>query len=264
MVALILIAETLTIAISPSLKVTAVQKGVSAGDYFTYGRSDGKPWIWRTPSNTPILSQWNNFVNMSTITFKIINSPLAGPYDVFFNQTNRYENQTEKEITSWVNLDTAAGGGYLFFISAGLGKDKIYPHPYNENITWSINETRTDPDWGERTICFFNLTRVTQGTMTTVAKTIIMWDQLTGALLSVYDAKAATLGPSNGIIEIIESGVFYELIDTNRFSIQHSGGGVDMTPIYAIVGVSIIVAGIILAVRLSANPSKKKWKRPNE
>lgn len=268
LVALILMAEAITIILAPALQATAaqmVQVGVSAKDYFVYGRSDGKPWIWRIPSQTPLLEKWNNFVNMSTITFRITGTQFPGQYDVTFNQTNTYENGSVKQLPSpqGVNLNSAVGGGFLFFISAGLvAGNMLYPNPYNANYTrWTINDTRVDPNWGGRTICFFNLTRIgaTQG-MDQAFKTIIVWDQQTGALLSVYDAQAAGMQNAG----VIESGVYYELISTNRFSIQHSGGGTDMTAIYAIVAAGLVITVVVLAVRLATSTPKKKWKRVKE
>jgi hypothetical protein len=259
-ITLILLTQILATTFPLVLKTTALTKGVFSGDTFTYGRSDGKPWLFSSPSNAPVRPEWQKYANISTIDFKITQTPSSEPNSVDFNMTIKFENQTTFPIQDGIDLFTGAGQGLIFFIPANLGQnDKIY-EGYT-NFTWRINETRIDPGWGGREVCFLNHTILQRGAMSNYTTTIINWDRITGALLSVYEEKGQAEKIS-GVVYTITGGVFYELIDNNVGipKPQHSGP-VDTTLIIIIIVLILIAAFIVVVVRMSTSESKKKFKR---
>jgi hypothetical protein len=261
-VTLILLTEILTIALTPNQEATAITKGVFPGNTFTYGRNDGKPWILMDQSYAPIFSTWEKYVNMSMVTFEITPNPTQNAEIISYNRTIEYQNQSTTELPASLNINTGAGD-ITFFISTGLKSgDLLYPNPANENFTWTINETRIDPNWGGREICFFNLTTVSslqQGT--TYASNLIYWDRLTGALLQVHEGRAS-VATVNGQPLAVGGTVDYWLIANNiGIPVRQSSGGGDIMPIIVAVIVIFVIAIIAIVVRMSTNAPKKKWKR---
>jgi hypothetical protein len=263
----ILLTEILTMTLTPTQKVTAlVTKGVFPGNIFTYGRTNGKPWIQMDQSYAPIFTTWEKYVNMSTVTFEITQNPTPNSEIISYNRTIKYQNQSTIETQASLDISTGAGD-ITFFISRGLAKgDKLYPDPANENFTWTINETRTDPHWSGREICFFNHTILAGSSQqgTTYSSTVILWDILTGALLQVHEARASVT-EVNGSPLAVGGTVDYELITNNvGIPIPQSSGGGDITPIIAAVIIIFVIAIIAIVIRMSTNAPKKKWKRLKE
>lgn len=258
-----MLTQILTSTLTPALKTSALIKGVVQGNTFTYGRSDGKPWVWSDPEVAPVRDEWLKYVNLTTIDFEVTQSQFSDPNIINFNMTINYTNQSALDIQDSIDLYTGAGQGLIFFISAGLNpNDLIYPG--YTNFTWTINETRIDPDWGGRQICALNYTTIKPDPSTkmlTYATSVIYWDRLTGVLLSVYESKAQYSGGPYAV----GGGVFYELVSNNIGlpKPQHDTP-VDTTLIIVIIAAILIAAFIIVIVRMSKTAPKKKWKRLKE
>jgi len=265
---LIVIALSLLMGISALLaqnlavRAQLLEIGVFPNDYFMYGRADRKePWVTMSPSNAPLPAGWKSLMNTSTMTYNVLN--IQAPRAINFNRTVTYQNGTTTPSRGgWVDIVSGDGPGALVFIRAGLSRgDLIYPE--NANFTWAINSTFVDrTHWNGRELCVLNFTITAppiNGSLASlvVRRSVIWWDRLTGALVSAFEEVAAY----NKETQVyFEGRLLYQLIATNRFSAEFSGPP-DLTPIYAIAGVSITIAFVVAVIRFARNTPKKEHKR---
>jgi len=254
---LIILTQILATTLCPTTKVTATPYiGTQVGDYFTYGKFN----IWMDPPTSPLIDEWQQFKDIKSINFTMIPNAFPGQYNtVSFEQKLAFKNNnTERIINGSIELPTGLGQGFLFFIYAGLEKgEKIYPQ--STTFNWTISETRTHPRWGGNEICVYNNTNTWWNeNILYYRSTIIYWDKHTGVLIQVHDTIGGYGGP---LTPTIEGSLDYELSATNReIPIPQSGWG-EMTPVYIMIIVVLIVAFTVLVVRLSTSTPKKKWKR---
>ena len=241
---------------------------VQPGDQFTYGTSDGSPWITMIPSYAPPLSEWDMYANLTTWNITVIPTPdpQDNPTEIWVNQTVRLRNGTATQpAQGLVDVDIGLGSIVLFFIPADLhAGDRIYPD--STNFTWTVNYTRVDEThWPGRTICVLNYT--TAGSNTTSSnlfadRQVIYWDQATGVLLSAFE-EAATydVQAQAGI----EGYLLYQLIGDNIGIPLNYSGPPSYTPVYAAIAVALVIAlaiGVVYAVRSSQTPkNSKKFKK---
>lgn len=256
--------------LAPSLTAKALEIGVFPGKSFTYGTSAGSPWVTMNPSNAPLLSQWQKFMNLSTWTFNIVSNldAVDFPNQVRFDQTVTFRNGSKPVQVQGGGLDigTGEGQGATFFIPAGLGwGDRIYPG--SANFTWAINETRVDhTHWNGRRIDVLNITAASNPANGTLfaQRTVIFWDSFTGVLLQVYEGAASGIIDSTGHITGIEGILLYQLIANNAGIPMEYSGPIDMTPIYIVIAISATVAVGAVIVRVATGAPKKKHKRLRE
>ncbi len=261
-IAFLVLVEVLAL-LAPSLTAEAqqTQLGVYPGQYFTYGTTDGSPWV-SMYYGEPVPSIWQQYINFSTINFTITRNPDPADYptDVFFNESVRFRNGIIKTYPNYtVDLNLGEGPGKVFFVPAGLVEgDQIYPG--SQNDTEWVNATWTDhTNWPGREICGLNITRGTVPFNNTyfAKRTVNYWDQLTGALLSGFEEVAAFNATAQ---QTIEGVVFFQLIATNTGIPLDYPVPIDMTPIYIIIAV-VIIAAIIAVARVVTSKPKKKPKR---
>jgi hypothetical protein len=241
--------------------------GVYPGDSFTYGTPDGSPWTSVQPSGAP-LSKWEQFMNLSTITIRVISDtneefPTHPGYTL--NTTVTFRNGTSpKSAMGGIDLYTGGGSGSTFFISAGLeGGNYIYPGAVSSNYTWTINSTRLDTlNWPGREICVLNYTVATpfeNGSSPLIAEeSITYWDQQTGVLLGAWD-EVAGYDPTTG--NSLAGVLLYELIANNINIPMNYPSSLNMTPIYVFVAIGgVAVLGVVI-VRTTISKPKGKYKR---
>jgi hypothetical protein len=245
--------------LAPGLKVKAQQVGVVPGQYFTYGTSDGSPWVTMYPSYWPPLSQWEKFENLTTWNFTIVKNPQAADYptQIWFNESVKFSNGTAVQpITSWVDIDTAQGSAVLFFAPAGLrAGEPIYPG--SSNFTYTINGTTTNAHWPGRTIAVLNVTSAQllgNGTNPFAERTVIYWDYSTGVLLSAFE-EASEVSTQLGME--IHGYLLYELIANNALIPMYYPGPLNMTPIYIMVALGSVSVVAFAVIRLTSKPTKK-------
>lgn len=264
-VAFLLLVEFLAL-LAPSLTSKALQKsyfpGVSPGESFTYGTSDGSPWVSMTPSDVQPLPRWDRFTSLLTVNFTIISdSNLGAPAtQIMFNETIKYRNGTISQMPKGtVDVDTGGGAGSTFFIASQLGQgDLVYPDA-GANFTYTINETTTNPNWAGRQVCVLNYTRTQRANESLAAqRTTAYWDQQTGVLLAAYEAADAwnvSMGTE------IYGHVLYELIANNVGIPMDYPRPMDMTPIYIAIAIGAAVVVGFVIVRTATSKPKKKHKR---
>lgn len=237
--------------------------GVFPKDYFKYGTFDGSAWATMTPSDAPPPTGWQNLMNMSTITFTVLNVTSPG---VYYNRTDSYRNGTTTSSPpgSVINVLVGNGMGAIFFTPAGLSAgDAIYPH--NSNFTWTLNSTFIDHSyWNGRTLNVLNFTLINpvqnRSSPFGVRQSVTWWDKETGVLVSAYEAVAgANLQTGVGL----EGRLLYQLIDTNKFHVTYSTPA-DLTPVYAVTAAGVIVALAVVIIRYSRGTSAREYKRQKE
>jgi hypothetical protein len=249
--------------LAPGLTAKAqgpVEIGVHPGDRFTYGTSDGSPWVTMHPSYMPPLPQWNKFQNLTTWNITVIpNKEVYDyPYQIWVNQTVGFRNGTALQpMQGLVDVNIGLGTIVLFFIPSGLqAGERIYPG--STNFTWSVNQTRIDEThWPGRTLCVLNhtiesLNSTTHNVFGLV--TTIYWDQVTGVLLSAFEEAISynTVGQAG-----IEGFLLYQLIANNVGIPLDYSQGTDLTPIYALTAIALVVAVVFVIVRATRTPPKK-------
>lgn len=259
----------LGLALAPSLTVKAqlVTPGVRPGMSFTYGTPDGSPWVWMYPSAAPPLMQWEPFVNMRTIAFNVTsNWNLNAPYSqIMFNETFTYGNGT---IVRWpgqtVDVNTGMGIGASWFIAPNLGNgNHIYP---GNGTSQTINETRVDHTyWPGRKVCVLNRTIAVplqnKSSEMAAERVVFIWDWSTGVLLGAFE-EASSYNPTTGVG--VQGAILYELIANNVGIPMQYPKPTDMTPIYIVVAVGIIIILGVVIVRIVTRGPKKRHKRLKE
>jgi hypothetical protein len=264
-IAFFLLVEILTL-LAPGLTVKAqpIQIVIRTGQYFTYGTSDGSPWITMFPSDAPALTTWDKFMNVTTWNFTAIQNPdpVDYPTQIWFNETVKFSNGTAPQTgMGSVDIDTAAGPAVVFFVPVGLQAGmKIYPG--SSNFTWTINETRIDhTHWPDREICVLNHTLAqspAKGTNPFAIRTVIYWDWLTGVLLSAFEE---AIEYSVQLGAYIKGYLLYQLIANNAGIPMNYPSPVDMTPIYIAIAIASTVAVAIVIIRVTTSKPKKMHKR---
>jgi hypothetical protein len=246
----------------PPMKVKALKVGVRSGQYFTYGTSDGSPWVTMNPSDAPPLSTWETYANFSTINLTITSVGYASDYTITSNETIEFRNGTiVGPFPSGLDVYSGSGGG-IFFIRPNL--DAGMPiYPGNPNSTYVINSTRIDNGfWSGRKICLLNYTTYNplenMSSVMAARRTIIYYDYATGVLLSAFE-EAGLLDPTTQ--SYLEGYLLFELIDNNVGIPMNYPHSLDMTPIYvAIASIAIVVVTVVI-VRATRGEPKKKYKR---
>jgi hypothetical protein len=254
--------------LAPSLtaKAQTVTTGVYAGESFVYGTPDGSPWVSISPSSAPPPSQvWEKFMNLSTISFNIINDSdpyVPGAPGYSFSETVKFRNGTSPQTTvGTIDLETGAGTGITFFVPPYLEtNDLIYPG--NSNSTWTINDTRTDNlNWVGRRVCVLNYTIApSNSSYEALERTIVYWDYDTGVLLGTFET-AFAVSQSGASVDGV---LLYELVSNNIGIPMEYPAAFNMVPIYvAVAAGAIIVVGLLIA-RAVTQGHKKKYKRLKE
>jgi hypothetical protein len=262
------------VASSLAVKAQQIQQvaiGVYPGDSFTYGTPDGSPWVQMTSSNEPPLTGWEQFMNLSTINFYIINDSSGSSSKdpgYTFNETVTFRNGTAPfHITNKVDLYQGGGTGTIFFISSGLEADSyIYPGAVSSNYTWAINATRVDQlYWPGVPVCVLNSSEhtpyVNSSSPLIGTQTTFYWDQQTGVLLGAFEEAAGYNGLTGSSIG---GALLYELIANNVNIPMNYPSSLDMTPIYAALAIGGIVVLGAVVVRTVVSTPKPKYKRLKE
>jgi hypothetical protein len=249
------------LALLPPLKVKALSIGVHAGQYFTYGTSDGSPWVNMNPSDAPPLSTWATYANFSTINLTITSVGYV-ENTITSNETVKFRNGTTfGPFPSGLNVYDGTGGG-VFFIQAELDAGmRIYPG--NPNSTYVINATWIDHGfWSGRRICQLNYTRYNPlenaSSAMAVRRTIIYYDYATGVLLSAYEY-AEVVSPKT--YAGVEGELLFMLIDNNVGIPMKYPHPLDMTPIYTAIAIIAILVVVVVIVRATRAEPKRKHKR---
>jgi hypothetical protein len=233
--------------------------GVYPGDWFVYGRPDGSSWASMNPSSAPPLSQWEKFMNVSTVSFNITsNTNLGAPLtQIMFNETWRYRNGTTVVVPKGtVDIENGGGIGATFFIASNLKEgDRVYPAG-GANFTYTINKTTTNPNWPGREVCVLNFTRSVTGNYTIAAQaTVVWWDRQTGVLLAAYEAAQAFNASSN--LEVHGSAL-YELIANSIGIPMDYSRPVDMTPVYVAIAIgAVAILGYAITRTVRHKPTKE-------
>lgn len=247
--------------LAPSLKVKAQNIGVSPGQYFTYGTSDGSPWVIMNPSDAPPLQTWVTYENFSTLNFTVT-SVRAVPDTITFNETIKFRNGTRfGPFVGGFDVYTGSGGG-VFFISPGLNPDTLI-YPGNTNSSYAINETYTDHTyWSGREVCFLNYTTANplenKSSALAARRTLIYWDYATGVLLSAFE-EAGAYDPTTQAY--VEGSLLIELIANNALIPTDYPSPINWTPVYVVVAIIAIVVVAFVVVRTTVAKPKKKHKR---
>lgn len=256
--------------LAPSLaaKAQQVTYGVYADSSLVYGTPDGSPWVQTSPSGSPAPTRWNEFVNCSKLSFRIINQ--SNPNSLYpgytFNETLTFRNGTAPvNLIGSVDLYYGAGLGENFFISPGLHNDSyIYPGAAaSGNFTWQINYTRNDMSyWPGVTVCVLNYTRYTpnenKSSPLIATQTTFIWDQRTGVLLGTY---VGAYGVDQMSGTYVSGVLLYELIANNVQIPMNYPSSLDLTPIYVLVAIFGVVALAFVIVRATGGKPKGKYKR---
>jgi hypothetical protein len=248
--------------LAPPLKVKASGIGVSPGQLYTYGTSDGSPWVTMNPSNAPPLATWETYMNFSTISLNITSVGYVDVNVITFGETVKFRNGTTVgPFQGGFDVYSGSGGG-VFFIQAGLGAGmRLYPG--NADNTYVVNETRIDQAfWPGRKVCLLNYTTASplenKSSPMAVRMTVIYYDYATGVLLSAFE-EGGLLDPKTG--EYLEGYLLFELIANNVGIPMNYPHPIDMTPVYIVIAVIAILVVIVVIVRAIEAEPKKKHKR---